>query len=281
MKYVIITPVKNEEKYIKFTLDSVCTQTLLPSEWIIVDDNSTDSSAEIIFEYVNNCPWVRLVHKSTCKVSSYASKVMDAFYFGYERLAQNKYDFIVKLDSDLSFPSNYFETISTEFRNDSKLGITGGYLKEGSVIQKIDNYFPYVQGAIKSVRSTCFSDINGFRRSNGWDGLDQLEAMSKGWKVKVLPIEVIHHRPETSTYASVNLFILNGVTSFQQRNSFLIAILKSILRFLRTPYFLHGFFFLLGYLKAYVKRYPYIVSEELGEFINKYYLRKIFRRLIR
>ncbi|RPI66248.1 MAG: glycosyltransferase family 2 protein, partial [Ignavibacteriales bacterium] len=45
MKYVIISPVKNEEKYISYTLESVVNQTRLPEEWIIVDDGSTDNTS--------------------------------------------------------------------------------------------------------------------------------------------------------------------------------------------------------------------------------------------
>ena len=44
IKYVIITPAKNEGQYIEHTLESVVNQTVLPVEWIIVDDS--DDSGE-------------------------------------------------------------------------------------------------------------------------------------------------------------------------------------------------------------------------------------------
>ena len=47
LKYVIITPVKNEEKYIAHTIDSVCNQILKPEEWLIVDDGSEDETKKI------------------------------------------------------------------------------------------------------------------------------------------------------------------------------------------------------------------------------------------
>lgn len=37
-EFVVITPVKNEELFIKQTIDSVINQTFKPKTWIIVDD---------------------------------------------------------------------------------------------------------------------------------------------------------------------------------------------------------------------------------------------------
>ena len=48
MNYVLITPAHNEEKFITKTLDSMVAQTLLPERWVIVDDGSTDRTAEIV-----------------------------------------------------------------------------------------------------------------------------------------------------------------------------------------------------------------------------------------
>ena len=51
MKYVLITPAHNEERFIPKTLESMVAQTLLPERWIIVDDGSTDRTAEILRSY--------------------------------------------------------------------------------------------------------------------------------------------------------------------------------------------------------------------------------------
>ncbi len=51
VKVSVIVPVYNVEKYIRRCLDSLANQTLEEIEVIIVDDGSTDSSANIIKEY--------------------------------------------------------------------------------------------------------------------------------------------------------------------------------------------------------------------------------------
>jgi hypothetical protein len=49
------------------------------------------------------------------------------FYEGY-RLNEADFDFIVKLDGDLSFESDYFDCLLKKFAEDSRLGIAGGVL---------------------------------------------------------------------------------------------------------------------------------------------------------
>jgi glycosyltransferase involved in cell wall biosynthesis len=63
MKYVLITPAHNEERFIAKTLDSMIAQTLLPERWIIVDDGSTDRTAEIVGNYVQRYPWIESIQR--------------------------------------------------------------------------------------------------------------------------------------------------------------------------------------------------------------------------
>ena len=52
-KYVLITPARNEEAFIEKTLASMAAQTVLPQRWVIVDDGSTDQTAEIVQSYAS------------------------------------------------------------------------------------------------------------------------------------------------------------------------------------------------------------------------------------
>ena len=46
--YVIISPCRNEANFMRNTLDSVVKQSVLPALWVIVDDGSTDDTANIL-----------------------------------------------------------------------------------------------------------------------------------------------------------------------------------------------------------------------------------------
>ena len=84
MKYVLITSARNEEAFIKKTLDSVVAQTVLPERWVIVDDGSTDRTAEIVEDYAKRFPWIELVRRSPDRDRNFASKA-HAVNMGLER----------------------------------------------------------------------------------------------------------------------------------------------------------------------------------------------------
>ena len=128
MDYVIITPAKNEEKYIRYTLDSVVNQTLKPVEWIIVNDGSTDRTAEIVEEYVKKHVWIKLITIRKNEKRAPGSKVVRAFYSGYTKIKKD-YDVISKLDADLTLPINYFRKVIDSFQDEKKVGLCGGYCK--------------------------------------------------------------------------------------------------------------------------------------------------------
>jgi glycosyltransferase involved in cell wall biosynthesis len=57
----IITVVYNGEKTIRQTLESVCNQSILPGEYIIIDGMSTDSTLSIVKDYMAQYPFIKLI----------------------------------------------------------------------------------------------------------------------------------------------------------------------------------------------------------------------------
>ena len=108
-RFVIVSPVKDEERHIEFTLQSVTSQKLKPELWVIVDDGSRDSTPEIVQRYLSIYPFIRLVSNPHTGVRQTGSGVIRAFNYGYNTIGAMDYDFIVKLDCDLSFEPDYFE----------------------------------------------------------------------------------------------------------------------------------------------------------------------------
>ena len=74
-KYVLITPARNEERFIEQTIRALISQVLLPEKWIIVSDGSTDKTDEIVTKYLDKFPWMELVrtpeHHDRTKQLSY------------------------------------------------------------------------------------------------------------------------------------------------------------------------------------------------------------------
>ena len=63
-KYAIVSPVKNEEKYLEKTIDSVLNQIVKAQRWIIINDNSTDSTGEIIQKFMSRFNWIHVINNS-------------------------------------------------------------------------------------------------------------------------------------------------------------------------------------------------------------------------
>ena len=74
MKYILITPARNEEKFIEGTIRSVVAQTLLPEQWVIVDDGSTDRTAEIVESYVKQSSLDRVGQTATTNGPQFRSE---------------------------------------------------------------------------------------------------------------------------------------------------------------------------------------------------------------
>ena len=200
ISYVIISPARDEGKHIQLTIRSIVDQTIPPSRWIIVNDGSTDNTGPIAEEAARLHPWIHVIHRGNRGFRQAGGGVVDAFYEGYRRLKDDSWDYIVKLDADLSFDPNYFEKCFSEFAGNARLGIAGGTIcanvNGGLTPEAKDDPKFHVRGATKIYRSSCWRDIGGLLPAPGWDTLDEVKANMLGWTTHTLSgINALHHRP--------------------------------------------------------------------------------------
>ena len=57
--YVLLTSARNEEAHIEKTIKSVITQTVLPKKWVIVSDDSSDRTDEIVTNYADKYGFIK------------------------------------------------------------------------------------------------------------------------------------------------------------------------------------------------------------------------------
>lgn len=282
MSYIIITPVYNEEKYLPKYLNSIINQSLLPKKIIIVDDNSSDGSSEIIKEYSKKYKWIVYVYHKSADKKVQGSKVIEAFNYGLNFVKLDEVSFISKIDADLELPPNYFEVVSNSFDENNKYGIVGGYIKEfenGSWIPKHFSLQSYhIRGALKSYKTECFKEINGLMPVLGWDGLDEMKALYYGWQTKNLDIAVKHFRLAASDYKTLKLTFKTGFANYKNGGNLFLAMIRSIVRFKDKPYFFKGITYFFGYIYAVFSRERRNVNKKLILFINKFHLKRIFNK---
>ncbi len=277
--YIIISPVKDEGRYLELTLQSVTEQTLKPSTWVIVDDGSTDNTPEIIKRYLSEQTVIRLVHNPDAGIRQTGSAVIRAFNYGYKFIEDDKFDFIVKLDCDLSFESDYFENLLKRLMIDKNIGISSGVYFEkngGGDWREVAMPSYHTTGACKVVRRECFDEIGGFIESAGWDTVDEIRAMTRGWRTcHFRDLHIKHHKPEGSGIGKIRTNAMHGEIYYLTGGDKVFFVLKVLHRMTIRPYLIGGLSLLWGYLKSVLKREALIVSETEA----KYYKARLRERL--
>jgi biofilm PGA synthesis N-glycosyltransferase PgaC len=290
MKYVLITPAHNEERFIRKTLDSMVAQTLLPERWVIVDDGSTDRTAEIVEGYASRYPWIELFRRPQRIDRSFAGKV-HAFNAGLERARSLEFDVIGNLDADLSFDPDYLEFLLQKFCDDPKLGVAGTpFTQNGGYDSAWDSFEGenHVAGGCQLFRQQCFQEIGGYvpNRAGGVDWIAVMTARMKGWKVRAFPEKRFHHYRTLGTAGRGDLRALfsYGEKDYYLGGSPVWQLFRVAYRMAKKPVLLGGLALLSGYCWAASRRVKRAVSPELMRFHRreqKKKLRTIFRTLLR
>jgi glycosyltransferase involved in cell wall biosynthesis len=281
MKYYIVIPSHNEEKFIALTLQSLVEQTVLPSKIVVVNDNSTDRTAKIVKGFSEKYAWITLVNKTSDATHLPGSKVIQAFQKGLETLDDN-YDFLVKADADLIFPTNYFETIISHFKSDERIGMVGGFAyieKNGDWILENLTDKDHIRGAFKAYRKATFDQIEGLKPAMGWDTVDELLCKFYNWKVVTDDsLHVKHLKPTGANYNKTARY-KQGEAFYTLGYGFLITTIASakLAMMKRKP--LLFFDYIKGYWKAKSGKKPLLVTEEQAKFIRKYRLQKMKDKL--
>ena len=86
LRFYIVIPAHNEENFIELTLQSLIKQSLPPSKVVVVDDNSTDTTASIVTNLAKQYSWISLVSNTSSEAHLPGGKIIDAFYKGYDSL---------------------------------------------------------------------------------------------------------------------------------------------------------------------------------------------------
>lgn len=206
VRYAVITPARNEEPRIMRTVRSMAQQTVPPAVWVIVDDSSTDRTLKLLMRAETQIPFLRVMRGpefDETERSDPFTAALEArcFNHGLSSINIGDYDFIVKLDADLVFGSDYFETLFNRFRETDDLGMAGGHCYEMKAGRLAKEPVPdaHVRGATKVYRRECFEEIGGIEPVLGWDTIDELRARMKGWKTRSFDApRLVHLRPTMS-----------------------------------------------------------------------------------
>jgi poly-beta-1,6-N-acetyl-D-glucosamine synthase len=278
VKYAIVTAARDEEEYIEATIDSVTRQTIQPAEWVIVNDGSTDNTGSIVDQYAERFPWIRAIHRPNRGFRKSGGGVVDAFYEGYNTLQQSEWEFIVKLDADLTFSEDYFEKCFGRFDQEPRLGIGGGeiYHELGGKVRLESNPKFHVRGATKIYRRACWEAIGGLWRAAGWDTIDEVKANMLGWKTGAFEdLHLLHHRFTGSADGLLRDKVKHGVACYVSGYHPLFVAASCLRRLIKKPYIVGSAAICYGFLKGYFIRAPRVNDTQLIGYVRAQQLRRL------
>jgi len=201
-RYVLVTPARNESAFIRKTIESVTGQTILPREWVIVSDGSTDGTDEIVTTAAEEHPWIRLLRLPPRERPSFAA-VVENTETGLRALQEWDYAFIGLLDADVSFQQDYFEQLLDRFQQDPELGLAGGVVIDVGVRSEFRRNEIDVAGAVQFFRRACFESLGGLLAipEGGWDAVTCVAARMNGYGTATIDeLLVDHHKPRNCSH---------------------------------------------------------------------------------
>ena len=280
MKYILITPARNEEKFIGKTLDSMVAQTLLPERWVIVDDGSTDRTGAIVQAYVERYPWIELVQRPQRQDRNFAGKA-HAFNAGLERVRSFQFEVIGNLDADISFEHDYFEFLLSKFAEFPRLGVAGTAMREANYDAVTDSFYNDndVFGACQLFRRTCFEQVGGYTPIK-WGGIDWVAvrtARLKGWQTRSFRDKLFyHHRPMGATEANTWKARFDyGRKDYFLGNHPFWQVFRVSFQMMKRPYVVGGLLLLSGYFYSFASRIQRPVAPELLRFHRREQLERL------
>lgn len=277
VKYCMITSVRDEEQLLAGTIESVLRQTILPIEWIIVDDGSTDSTSAIIERYAQKYSWIRAFHRKDRGYRSTGGGV-EAFLEAYPLLQAQNWEYLVNLDGDMTFDPDYFERCFEYFRSTPRLGIGGGtiYKKIGTQLRREKNPYFHVRGATKIYRRECWESLGGLFRGLGWDTVDEVKANQLGWNTRTFTdLVLVHHRATGAAWGSWGNAVNDGEADYIVGYHPLFFGMKCIRNIFNPPFVFRSIGVAYGFLRSAVRSTPRIEDQEFRRYLRGQQLRRI------
>ncbi|MEM1300099.1 MAG: glycosyltransferase family A protein [Pseudomonadota bacterium] len=282
MRYCLISPCRNEQDYMRRTLDSVVAQTHRPALWIIVDDGSTDATPAILAEYTSAHEWIRVVAKPDRGHRAVGPGVIEAFYFGLDQIDLDGFDALCKLDLDLDLPPGYFAGLITRMEANPRIGSCSGkpyYRGTDGRLHSERAGDEMSAGMTKFYRTRCFREIGGFVREVMWDGIDCHKARQLGWIAcswDVPELRFEHLRAMGSSQAGIlNGRRRHGFGQYYMGSDPWYFIATAIFRMAYPPYLLGGVNYLIGYFGAMLNGVARHGDDGLRTFIRTYQRRAL------
>jgi poly-beta-1,6-N-acetyl-D-glucosamine synthase len=271
-RYVIVTPVRDEAEHVAVTAGSLVAQTVTPAQWVVVDDGSSDGTAEIAKRYAADHSWITVVQRPDRGHRAAGSGVMEAFHDGLAAIEVDDWDFLVKLDGDVVLSADYFEQCLERFTSNQRLGIAGGAFHNPTEDGYVEERHPmfHVRGATKIYRRACWDAIGGLIRTTGWDTYDECKANRLGWETYTFrDLVVLQQRTTGGAAGPWRNAVKNGLAAHVVGYDPFFMVARAFYNLRHKSGFTRAVGLLWGYASAFARRVPRVDDPETIRYVRQ------------
>ncbi len=275
LRYVLVTPARNEEAFIEATIQSVVAQTVRPERWVIVSDGSSDGTDAIVKRYCTQHAWIELLRMPERRDRQFAAKA-NCFAAGFARLQSVEFDLVGNLDADITMGPDYYEFLLARFAERPRLGVAGTPFVEDAAQPDAHSYahgaanLTHVSGACQIFRKQCFAEVGGYVPIKGGaiDWIAVTTARMKRWETRTFLERVcFHHRKiGTGNHSPLMARFHYGRKAYYVGGHPVWETLRGIFQFRESPFLIGSLYFVTGYWWACITRMHRPVSRELMAF---------------
>lgn len=209
----VIIPAYNAEKFIAKTLESVLSQTYQKLEILVVDDGSTDTTAEIVNFFAQKDSRIILLQQSNAGVAAARNLAIE----------KSQGEYIAPIDADdIWYPQNLEKQIECLTKSEPTVGVvyswsvdinekdllTGGFYNstiEGEAYKAL--VYKYFMGNASSslIRRICFERVGGYNcqlkaeNAQGCEDLELFLRIAEHYQFKVVPEFLVGYRQISSS----------------------------------------------------------------------------------
>lgn len=186
----------NHAAFVGAMIDSVLQQTFADLELIVVDDGSTDSTAEVVADYANRFPQIRLIRQNNLGVVAARNR----------GLSEARGEFVSFIDSDDLLPADRTERLVAALQTNSAAMLAYGNVDlidtAGKVVDSFARIHPPISGdfatqlfsrycfvpaASVMLRKSVFASVGSFQGPG--EAADYLKWIEVGLKHAVIQLD--------------------------------------------------------------------------------------------
>ncbi len=278
--YVIATPARDERERLPELLADLDAQELPPALWLLVDDHSTDGTAEWAAEAAASRDWMEVAsspdrsdeylghHIGRLKSWGLAEALRRIRERGVEPVAAGI------VDADLRLPPDHYARLVGALAGDPGLGVVSSVIRVAGEPLEPFQRSDLPRGGTQTFRVDCLDRIGGLPPYAGFDGAANVKARQAGFETRLLPdVEATHARETGTRYGVAAGYARKGEYAWFLGLHPAIVAGRSVAYTLRAPH-TGGVHFLRGWLGSARRRADRCPDAEVRDYYGRERLRE-------